>query len=111
MPTYEYRCRECERGFEVFQRMSDPPGAPCPACGRRGERLISGGAGFLFRGDGFYITDHRSEEYRRKARAEAGGDGEKKGGDAGGGEAGKPSPDRAGKPAEARPGSAGGEDA
>ncbi|MDE2762190.1 MAG: zinc ribbon domain-containing protein [Gemmatimonadota bacterium] len=78
MPTYEYRCRDCGREFEVFQRMSDRPGAPCPDCGRRADRLISGGAGFLFRGDGFYITDHRSEEYRRRARQEAdGGGGEK----------------------------------
>ena len=77
MPTYEYRCRDCGRDFEVFQRMSDRPGAPCPGCGRPAERLISGGAGFLFRGDGFYITDHRSEDYRRQAREEAGrgGDG------------------------------------
>ncbi len=75
MPTYEYRCRDCGRDFEVFQRMSDRPGAPCPGCGRPAERLISGGAGFLFKGDGFYITDHRSEDYRRKAREEAGAGG------------------------------------
>ena len=73
MPTYDYRCRECGRDFEVFQRMSDKPGASCPDCGHGAERLISGGAGFLFKGDGFYITDHRSEEYRKRARAEAGG--------------------------------------
>ncbi len=71
MPTYEYRCRDCGCDFEVFQRMSDRPGAPCPGCGHPAERLISGGAGFLFKGDGFYITDHRSEDYRRKAREEA----------------------------------------
>ena len=73
MPTYDYRCRQCGRDFEVFQRMSDKPGASCPSCGAAAERLISGGAGFLFKGDGFYITDHRSEEYRKQARAEAGG--------------------------------------
>ena len=72
MPTYEYRCRDCGREFEVFQRMSDKPGAPCPDCGFGAERLISGGAGFLFKGDGFYITDHRSDDYRKKAREEAG---------------------------------------
>ena len=53
--------------------MSDEPVAPCPGCGRAGRRLISGGAGLLFRGDGFYITDHRSESYRERAREEAGG--------------------------------------
>lgn len=72
MPTYDYRCRACGRDFEVFQRMSDKPGASCPGCGSAAERLISGGAGFLFKGDGFYITDHRSEDYRKRAREEAG---------------------------------------
>jgi len=72
MPTYEYRCRECGREFEVFQRMSDRPGAPCPACSAAAERLISGGAGLLFKGDGFYITDYRSDDYRKRAREEAG---------------------------------------
>ena len=72
MPTYDYRCRACGRDFEVFQRMSDKPGASCPDCGHAAERLISGGAGFLFKGDGFYITDHRSDDYRKKAREEAG---------------------------------------
>ena len=79
MPTYDYRCRACGRDFEVFQRMSDPPGAACPDCGHVAERLISGGAGFLFKGDGFYITDYRSEEYRKQAREESGGGTEKKG--------------------------------
>ncbi len=84
MPTYEYKCRHCGREFEVFQRMSDTPGAPCPDCGRGAERLISGGAGLLFKGDGFYITDYRSDDYRKQAREEA-GVGAGKGGDAKGG--------------------------
>ena len=81
MPTYDYRCRECGRDFEVFQRMSDQPGASCPDCGHVAERLISGGAGFLFKGDGFYITDYRSDDYRKRAREEAGAGAEKKAGD------------------------------
>lgn len=52
--------------------MSDEPVAPCPECGCGARRLISGGAGLLFKGEGFYITDHRSESYRERARAEAG---------------------------------------
>ena len=83
MPTYEYRCGDCGREFEVFQRMSDRPGAPCPGCGRAAERLISGGAGLLFKGDGFYITDYRSDDYRKKAREEAGVGAGKDGGDKG----------------------------
>lgn len=70
MPTYEYRCPKGHR-FEVFQRMSDDPVASCPDCGAEAERLISGGAGFLFKGDGFYITDYRSDEYKKKASKEA----------------------------------------
>lgn len=68
MPTYEYRCPACSRDFERFQRMSDPPGASCPDCGQAAERLISAGGGLLFKGDGFYITDHRSDAYKDKAK-------------------------------------------
>ena len=53
--------------------MSDEPGAPCPECGEPAERQISAGGGFLFKGEGFYITDHRSEDYKKKASAEQGG--------------------------------------
>lgn len=69
MPTYEYRCPD-GHAFEVFQKMSDDPVARCPECGAKAERLISGGAGFLFRGDGFYITDYRSADYKEKASKE-----------------------------------------
>jgi len=69
MPTYEYMCPAGHR-FDRFQRMSDPPEADCPDCGAAGTRQISGGAGFLFKGDGFYITDTRSADYRKKAGSE-----------------------------------------
>ena len=69
MPTYEYRCSKGHQ-FDVFQKMSDEPEATCPECGSPAERLISGGAGFLFKGDGFYITETRSAEYQKKASAE-----------------------------------------
>ena len=73
MPTYVYRCRDCGRQFEHFEKMSSKTKSrKCPACGGRGERQISGGAGFLFKGEGFYITDYRSAEYKSKAKAEAG---------------------------------------
>lgn len=96
MPTYEYRCPACDNRFELFQRMNDTPGAPCPACGAAAERQLSAGAGFLFKGDGFYITDYRSADYRKKAAAESGkgtgGDtaksGESKGDAKGGGDSG-----------------------
>lgn len=60
MPTYEYVCEACEHRFERFQRMSDRPVRTCPECGgRRVKRLISPGAGLLFKGPGFYATDYR----------------------------------------------------
>ena len=70
MPTYEYRCPK-GHAFEVFQKMSDPPLATCTHCGERAERVVSGGAGFLFKGEGFYITDYRSADYKKKAEAES----------------------------------------
>ena len=69
MPTYEYRCQKGHE-FEVFQRMSEPPVDKCPECGAPAERKLSAGAGVLFKGSGFYITDYRSEEYRSKHKAE-----------------------------------------
>lgn len=72
MPTYEYRCPDGHE-FEKFQRMTDPPGAECPECGGDAERILSGGAGFLFKGEGFYITDYRSDSYKKAARKEEGG--------------------------------------
>lgn len=74
MPTYDYECPKGHR-FEVFQRISDEPGAECPECGAQAKRLISGGAGFLFKGEGFYITDYRSAEYKKKASSEPGASG------------------------------------
>ncbi len=71
MPTYEYRCPEGHE-FELFQRMSDDPVATCPECGKPAQRRISGGGGLLFKGEGFYITDYRSPEYKKKAEAEKG---------------------------------------
>jgi putative FmdB family regulatory protein len=71
MPTYEYRCRSCGEEFEKFQRMSDEPVAECPACGTAAERRLSGGAGLIFKGSGFYITDYRGDGYKKAADAES----------------------------------------
>jgi putative FmdB family regulatory protein len=70
MPTYDYRCLSCKHEFELVQKMSDPPRKRCPKCGKKVERLIGSGAGLLFKGSGFYITDYRSSEYKAKAKAE-----------------------------------------
>ena len=72
MPTYEYRCANGHE-FELFQRMSDEPVAECPECGASSERLLSSGAGLLFKGSGFYITDYRSDDYKKKAGSDGDG--------------------------------------
>ncbi len=60
MPTYEYRCEKCRKKFELLQRMSEPPVKKCPLCGGgKVERLIGAGAGLIFKGSGFYITDYK----------------------------------------------------
>lgn len=70
MPTYEYECRKCRHHFEESQSISAKPLQTCPQCQGKVDRVISGGSGFLFKGSGFYITDHRSKEYKEQAKAE-----------------------------------------
>ncbi len=69
MPTYEYACTACEYEFEAFHAITADPIRQCPECGEREvERLISGGAGLIFKGSGFYITDYRSDGYKEAAK-------------------------------------------
>jgi putative FmdB family regulatory protein len=70
MLTYEYECLSCGHQFEEFQKMMDKPIEICPKCKGKVQRKISGGGGVLFKGSGFYITDHRSESYKKKAKEE-----------------------------------------
>ena len=71
MPTYEYRCDNCDHEFETFQSIKAGALKKCPECGKlKLQRLISSGAGFLFKGSGFYETDYRSSEYKKKASEE-----------------------------------------
>ncbi|MHB9029607.1 MAG: FmdB family zinc ribbon protein [Candidatus Latescibacterota bacterium] len=72
MPTYEYRCKQCSHQFEQLQSIKDEPLKTCPQCGGPVERLICAGAGFIFKGSGFYITDYRSESYKKGANADKG---------------------------------------
>src|SRR5882672_6505432 len=79
MPTYEYVCEKCGHQFEQVQPMSAKPLTICPkeVCPQKKwnkgtvKRAISGGAGLLFKGSGFYITDYRSEKYKEAAKKEA----------------------------------------
>ncbi len=59
MPTYEYECDNCNKTFEVFQKITDEPIKKCPKCNKKISRLIGGGSGVIFKGSGFYATDYR----------------------------------------------------
>jgi len=78
MPTYDYFCEKCGHQFELFQSMLAKPLQICPKdrCARqrwgRGKvrKMIGSGAGIIFKGSGFYITDYRSENYKQAAKKE-----------------------------------------
>jgi putative FmdB family regulatory protein len=63
MPTYEYKCLECDKRFEVVQSMLDEPLQECQFCHGKVKRLIGRGAGIIFKGSGFYCTDYRKDSY------------------------------------------------
>lgn len=73
MPTYEYECQKCGHPFEAVQSMKDPHLTDCPVEGCAGpvKRKISRGAGFIFKGNGFYITDYRSDAYKAAAKKDS----------------------------------------
>lgn len=79
MPTYEYACDKCGRTFDFFQSMKDKPLATCPkeVCEQKRwgkgkvKRLLGTGAGLIFKGSGFYITDYRSEGYKAAAKKDS----------------------------------------
>jgi putative FmdB family regulatory protein len=71
MPTYEYECDACQHHFEEFQSIKAEALKKCPKCGKNKlQRLIGPGAALLFKGDGFYITDYRSDSYKAAAKKE-----------------------------------------
>jgi putative FmdB family regulatory protein len=79
MPTYEYICQKCGHQFDKFQPISSAPLVICPEeqCGRKRwgkgkvKRVIGAGAGLIFKGSGFYITDYRSKNYQEAAKKES----------------------------------------
>jgi putative FmdB family regulatory protein len=79
MPNYDYHCQKCNKTFEFFQSMKDDVLKVCPkeACSKKtwgkGKvvRQIGTGAGLIFKGSGFYITDYRSDSYKTAAKSDA----------------------------------------
>jgi putative FmdB family regulatory protein len=59
MPTYEYQCKSCNHRFEIWQKMTDEPLTVCPECSGTIRRIFFP-AGIVFKGSGFYKTDHGS---------------------------------------------------
>ena len=110
MPTYEYFCTKCEHEFDVFQSIKDKALTTCPKdlCARKPwgkgkvKKKIGAGAGLIFKGSGFYITDYRSDSYKEAAKKEAGSTstaGEKKPADGASKEAKSAAPKSESKPA------------
>ncbi|WP_038169623.1 FmdB family zinc ribbon protein [Verrucomicrobium sp. BvORR106] len=75
MPTYEYECTTCGHQFETVQSMKDPHLTDCPQqeCAGPVKRKIGRGAGLIFKGTGFYITDYRSDSYKAAAKQDSAG--------------------------------------
>jgi putative FmdB family regulatory protein len=79
MPTYEYVCSKCDCQFEVVQPITSAALTTCPKdrCGQKKwgkgkvKRAIGAGAGLIFKGSGFYITDYRSENYKASAKKDS----------------------------------------
>lgn len=68
MPTYEYKCANCDHLMEAFQSITAKPLKKCPECGKmKLQRLLGTGAGLIFKGSGFYETDYRSDSYKKGA--------------------------------------------
>ncbi len=73
MTTYDYKCDNCREEFEHFQHITEDPLKKCPRCGKNSaKRLIGGGAGLIFKGSGFYITDYKNKGNDKKAEKETG---------------------------------------
>ena len=63
MPTYEYECRKCGHQFEKYQSILAEPLKTCPKCKGKVARVVSGGAGIIFKGSGFYQTDYKKTSH------------------------------------------------
>jgi putative FmdB family regulatory protein len=69
MPTYHYSCERCEYEFEIDQRITDPPRKRCPKCRGNIYRVIHP-VGHILKGSGFYATDYRSEDFKKRELSE-----------------------------------------
>lgn len=71
MPTYDYKCAECGHIFEEFQPISSHPLTECPSCGKKSlRRILGGGGGMIFKGQGFYLTDYKNSGGKKKSEGQ-----------------------------------------
>ena len=106
MPTYEYACQKCGKNFDAFQSMRDEAYKTCPKelCQQakwgkgKVKRLLGTGAGLIFKGSGFYITDYRSNNYKEGAKKDSPSTGEKSGESSSAKTEGKPTPAKSPEP-------------
>jgi len=78
MPTYEYQCQACGHTTEYFQSVKEPPRTVCPKCNGELKRLVSSGAGLIFKGSGFYETDYKKKSVEKPHHSHiSSGNGEK----------------------------------
>jgi putative FmdB family regulatory protein len=72
MPTYAYRCQSCSSEFEKFQKFAEKPVSKCPVCGKGPVRRLLQPAAIVFKGSGWYATDHRSPSGNGTSKSEKG---------------------------------------
>ena len=66
MPTYEYCCEACKAKAEIVHGIKENPEIKCLKCGKVMIRLISGGGGVIFKGEGFYANDYSDDPKKKK---------------------------------------------
>jgi len=91
VPNYSYACTECDNRFDAVQAFTDDALTTCPECSGRLRKLFNS-VGVVFKGSGFYITDHRSSDYKKAQTAEKSGISESS--------SSKPKPSKESKPAK-----------
>ncbi len=93
MPVYEYECKKCAKRFEVVRSFHEKGSGKCPTCGLEGQRIYTAPP-LLFKGSGFYVTDHRKKSGPEEGSTPSteSATSSKGRGDSGGKKAGKPKP-------------------